>query len=157
MTNNEIFEIVFYKDEYEKTPLAVCEPEIEAFQKTLKSLDKKISDNEIPSLFSTIVKTTTANIRRKIHSGLVIALQIKSNVSDVQICEYNEASKRPSQIVKETKTTVSKPKRKAHAAKQITKKKTTQKTYAKKAVKKSKTQSTTKRKVGCPRKSASKK
>lgn len=97
--NKPLFEISFYKDEYSKKPLAVCEPDFEAFCSTLKSLSKKqVNEKRLPEYFEKVCKETSQFLKRKLENGIVVCIGIREDATSEEIEEYNASTSNPLEI-----------------------------------------------------------
>ena len=97
--NKPLFEIFFYKDEYSKKPLAVCEPEFEAFCSTLKSVSKKqVNEKRLPEYFEKVCKETSQFLKRKLENGIVVCIGIREDATSKEIEEYNASTSNPLEI-----------------------------------------------------------
>ena len=97
--NKPLFEISFYKDEYSKKPLAVCEPDFEAFCSTLKSVSKKqVNEKRLPEYFEKVCKETSQFLKRKLENGIVVCIGIREDATQEEIEEYNASTSNPLEI-----------------------------------------------------------
>ena len=98
--NKPLFEISFYKDEYSKKPLAVCEPDFEAFSSTLKSVSQKqVNEKRLPEYFEKVCKETSQVLKRKLENGIVVCIGIRDDATQEEIEEYNASASNPIEIV----------------------------------------------------------
>jgi hypothetical protein len=87
--NSDIFEIRFYNDEYTKSPIAVCKPDVFDFVSTLDKVSKKkLVEKNIEQVFNKVCAQTNLSLRWKLSNGIVACIAVKDNVSENEMLQY---------------------------------------------------------------------